>query len=93
MDIITVTGVSRGHCPPELVDVGYRIAKSCGGLPLFIVLVAGVLKEKKKEEDLWKEVEESLGSRNGGSLEEESMSLIEFSYKNIPHQIVSVVAS
>ncbi|KAL3336643.1 hypothetical protein AABB24_029346 [Solanum stoloniferum] len=68
-------------CPPELVDVGFRIAKSCGGLPLFIVLVAGVLKEEKKNEDSWKKVEESLGSGNGGSLEE-SMFLIEFSYKN-----------
>ncbi|XP_006348601.1 putative late blight resistance protein homolog R1B-23 [Solanum tuberosum] len=73
-------------CPPELVDVGFRIAKSCGGLPLFIVLVAGVLKEEKKNEDSWKKVEESLGSRNGGSLEE-SMSLIEFSYKNLPHHL------
>lgn len=55
-------------CPPELVDVGFRIAKSCGGLPLFIVLLTGVLKEKKKNEDSWKEIEESLGSHNGGSL-------------------------
>ncbi|WMV28107.1 hypothetical protein MTR67_021492 [Solanum verrucosum] len=73
-------------CPPELVDVGFQIAKSCGGLPLFIVLVAGVLKEEKKNEDSWKRVEESLGSRNGGNLEE-SMSLIEFSYKNLPHHL------
>ncbi|XP_070016652.1 putative late blight resistance protein homolog R1B-12 [Nicotiana sylvestris] len=41
-------------CPPELVDVGFRIAKSCGGLPLFIVLVAGVLKEKENKAELWK---------------------------------------
>ncbi|KAH0669065.1 hypothetical protein KY289_023558 [Solanum tuberosum] len=73
-------------CPPELVDVGYRIAKSCGGLPLFIVLVAGVLKEKEKKTDLWKQVEESLGSKNIGSLEE-SMSLIGFSYNNLPHHL------
>ncbi|KAF3679311.1 hypothetical protein FXO37_03915 [Capsicum annuum] len=74
------------RCPPELVDVGFRIAKSCGGLPLFIVLVAGVLKEEKKEADVWKEVEDSLGSRRIGSLEE-SMSLIGFSYKNLPHHL------
>ncbi|OIS96067.1 putative late blight resistance protein -like r1b-14, partial [Nicotiana attenuata] len=42
--------VFRGErCPPELGDVGLRIAKSCGGLPLSVVLVAGVLKEKKKK--------------------------------------------
>ncbi|XP_016488690.2 putative late blight resistance protein homolog R1B-16 isoform X1 [Nicotiana tabacum] len=73
-------------CPPELLDVGFRIAKTCGGLPLFIVLVAGVLKEKKKKAELWKEIEESLGSQNIGCLEE-SMSMIGFSYKNLPHQL------
>ncbi|TMW97857.1 hypothetical protein EJD97_004905 [Solanum chilense] len=73
-------------CPTELVDVGFRIAKSCGGLPLSIVLVGGVLKEKEKKEDLWKEVEESLGSKNIGSLQK-SMSLIGFSYKNLPHHL------
>ncbi|MCD7472621.1 hypothetical protein HAX54_013902 [Datura stramonium] len=79
--------VFRGEsCPPELVDVGFRIAKCCGGLPLFIVLVAGVLKEKKKKAKLWKEIEESLGSQNIGSLEE-TMSMIGFSYKNLPHQL------
>ncbi|XP_060214920.1 putative late blight resistance protein homolog R1B-17 [Lycium barbarum] len=79
--------VFRGEsCPPELVDVGFRIAKCCGGLPLFIVLVAGVLQEKKKKMELWKEIEESLGSQNIGSLEE-TMSMIGFSYKNLPHQL------
>ncbi|XP_060214919.1 putative late blight resistance protein homolog R1B-23 [Lycium barbarum] len=74
------------NCPPELVDVGFRIAKCCGGLPLSIVLVAGVLKEKTKKEELWKEIEERLGSRNIGSLEE-STSMIGFSYKNLPNQL------
>ncbi|CAN4121930.1 unnamed protein product [Withania somnifera] len=65
--------VFRGEsCPPELVDVGFRIGKCCGGLPLFIVLVA--------------EIEESLGLQNIGSLEE-TMSMIGFSYKNLPHQL------
>ncbi|OIS95828.1 putative late blight resistance protein -like r1b-14 [Nicotiana attenuata] len=73
-------------CPPELVDVGSRIAKCCGGLPLFIVIVAGVLKEKENKQDLWKEVEETLGSHNSGS-SEESMSLIGFSYKNLPQHL------
>ncbi|XP_049404521.1 late blight resistance protein R1-A-like [Solanum stenotomum] len=72
--------------PCELGDVGLRIAKRCGGLPLSIVLVAGVLKEKKKKADCWKEVEESLSSHNIGS-SEESMSIIGFSYKNLPNHL------
>ncbi|KAH0672216.1 hypothetical protein KY285_023205 [Solanum tuberosum] len=74
-------------CPPEIVDVGFRIAKICGGLPLFIVLVAGVLKEKKIiKAELWKEIEESLCLLNIDSLEE-SMSIIGFSYRNLPQQL------
>ncbi|KAH0669068.1 hypothetical protein KY289_023561 [Solanum tuberosum] len=73
-------------CPPEIVDVGFRIAKKCGGLPLFIVLVAGVLKEKKIKAELWNKIEESLDLLNIGSLEE-SMSIIEFSYRNLPQQL------
>ncbi|KAK4357507.1 hypothetical protein RND71_023117 [Anisodus tanguticus] len=76
----------RESYPPELVDIGYRIAKRCEGLPIFIVLVAGVLKKKKKKADLWEEAEQSLGSQNIGSLEK-SMFLIEFSYKNLPHHM------
>ncbi|KAH0754210.1 hypothetical protein KY290_024480 [Solanum tuberosum] len=73
-------------CPPEIVDVRFRIAKKCGGLPLFIVLVAGVIKEKKIKAELWKEIEESLGLLNIDSLEE-SMSIIGFSYRNLPHKL------
>ncbi|KAK4715627.1 hypothetical protein R3W88_013965 [Solanum pinnatisectum] len=74
------------NCPFELGDVGFRIAKSCGGLPLFIVLVASVLKEKNNKADLWKEVQESLDALNIGSLEE-SMSIIGFSYMNLPYHL------
>ncbi|MCD9643419.1 hypothetical protein HAX54_030885 [Datura stramonium] len=72
----------------KLLMSGFRIAKICGGLPLFIVLVAGVLKEKEIKAELWKEIEESLGLLNIGSLEE-SMSIIGFSYRNLPHQLKS----
>ncbi|KAG5604160.1 hypothetical protein H5410_025652 [Solanum commersonii] len=71
------------NCQPELGDVGFKIAKSCGGLPLFIVLVAGVLKEKNNKEDLWKKVEDSLDALSIDRLEE-SMSIIGFSYMNLP---------
>ncbi|KAK4731604.1 hypothetical protein R3W88_024592 [Solanum pinnatisectum] len=55
-------------------------------LPLSIVLVAGVLKEKKKIANCWKEVEESISSHNIGS-SEESMSIIGFSCKNLPNHL------
>ncbi|PHT33412.1 hypothetical protein CQW23_25212 [Capsicum baccatum] len=73
-------------CPSELRDIGFRLAKSCGGLPLFIVLVAGILKVKRKQVDWWKEVEERLDAQNMGSLGE-SMRIIGFIYRNLPHYL------
>ncbi|KAK6788874.1 hypothetical protein RDI58_012673 [Solanum bulbocastanum] len=74
---------SNPHDLPLLRD---DKTKSCGGLPLFIVLVAGVLKEKNNKADLWKEVEESLDALNISSLEE-SMSISGFSYMNLPYHL------
>ncbi|KAK6789113.1 hypothetical protein RDI58_012912 [Solanum bulbocastanum] len=73
-------------CPPKLKDVGFEISKCCRGLPLSVVLVAGVLKQKKKTLDSWKVVEQSLSSQRIGSLEE-SISIIGFSYRNLPHYL------
>ncbi|MCD9560517.1 hypothetical protein HAX54_019213 [Datura stramonium] len=47
-------------CPSELRDVGFRLAKICGGLPLFIVLVAGFVQASEDAVHLL----EDLISRN-----------------------------
>ncbi|MCE3050496.1 hypothetical protein HAX54_047382 [Datura stramonium] len=78
--------------PSELGDVGLRIEKSCGGLPFSIFLVAGVLKEKKKKADYWKEAEESLSSHSIES-SEESMSIIGFSYQEFTKPSKTVFSS
>ncbi|XP_074287903.1 putative late blight resistance protein homolog R1B-16 [Silene latifolia] len=46
--------------PKRLCQVGKRIAGKCGGLPLSIVTIAGVLKNKNETENSWKEIERSL---------------------------------
>ncbi|GMY32037.1 disease resistance protein RPM1-like [Fagus crenata] len=38
-----------GHCPPELVEFSNGIIKRCGGLPLAIVTIGGLLSTKKKD--------------------------------------------
>ncbi|KAF3437580.1 hypothetical protein FNV43_RR20336 [Rhamnella rubrinervis] len=46
--------VFRGReCPPDLTELGKKIAKSCGGLPLSIVLVGGTLAAEKKSHQVW----------------------------------------
>ncbi|XP_027073476.2 putative late blight resistance protein homolog R1A-3 [Coffea arabica] len=45
-------------CPPKLREVGFQIAKACSGLPLTVVLVAGIL--ANTEQNRWEEVAKSL---------------------------------
>nr|AAT38775.2 NB-ARC domain containing protein [Solanum demissum] len=50
-------------CSPLLKNVGLRIAKMCGQLPLSIVLVAGILSEMEKEVECWEQVANNLEDR------------------------------
>ncbi|XP_074285967.1 putative late blight resistance protein homolog R1A-3 [Silene latifolia] len=66
-------------CPNRLCEVGKGIAEKCGGLPLSIVMIAGVLRNKNGTEDGWKEIERSLDDHllNAGS------STVELSYRHL----------
>ncbi|KAM3359194.1 putative late blight resistance protein R1B-12 [Capsicum galapagoense] len=46
--------------PPELEKIGVQIARSCRGLPLAIVLVAGFLAKIEKQELCWRKVANDL---------------------------------
>ncbi|XP_027178107.1 putative late blight resistance protein homolog R1A-3 [Coffea eugenioides] len=67
-------------CPPELNKVGSQIAKLCRGLPLAVVLVAGILATTARNS--WKEVAKSLSSI---VLEDEyCKKTLELSYSHLP---------
>ncbi|XP_071912851.1 putative late blight resistance protein homolog R1A-3 [Coffea arabica] len=67
-------------CPPALSEVGSQIAKLCQGLPLAVVLVAGIL--ATTAQDSWEEVVKSLSSI---VLEDEyCMKSLELSYSHLP---------
>uniref|UniRef100_M1A730 Tospovirus resistance protein B n=2 Tax=Solanum tuberosum TaxID=4113 RepID=M1A730_SOLTU len=68
---------------PELYDVSLAVAERCKGLPLVIVLVAGIIKRKKTDASWWHEVNNSLLSYLGES-EEYSFSTMQLSYDNLP---------
>ena len=40
-------------CPPEMVEIGKKIAEKCQGLPLSIVVTAGVLSNTSETCDSW----------------------------------------
>lgn len=67
--------------PPELSKLRKQIAKDCKGLPLAVVLIAGLLAKKGLHLEGWKEIAETLG-RNIST--EGCISLLELSYKHLP---------
>ncbi|CAL5427698.1 unnamed protein product [Camellia sinensis] len=49
-------------CPPELIGIGKQIMKKCEGLPLAIVVIAGLLVKDNKAQESWKQVAQSVSS-------------------------------
>ncbi|KAL3515646.1 hypothetical protein ACH5RR_022548 [Cinchona calisaya] len=68
-------------CPPALNGVGMQIAKICKGLPLTVVVVAGIL--ASTEQDSWEEVANGLSSRTVVETEH-CINTIGLSYKYLP---------
>ncbi|KAK2997671.1 hypothetical protein RJ639_018963 [Escallonia herrerae] len=70
------------ECPPELKVPGSDIAKQCGGLPLAIVVIAGVLLRKEKTVRWWSRVSSRVGDFLGGDRE-----IFKISYENLPYYL------
>ncbi|KAK4427711.1 putative late blight resistance proteinR1A-4 [Sesamum alatum] len=49
-------------CPPQLESVGRKIAKDCGGLPIAIYVISGLLSEAERTQVFWEQVAEDLSS-------------------------------
>ncbi|CAI9118778.1 OLC1v1020388C1 [Oldenlandia corymbosa var. corymbosa] len=74
-----------GICPKELLGVGRFIVENCQGLPLAIVIMAGILEKVKKRKDCWAEIAEHLMSHiahDGGDTR--FVDILEFSYNHLP---------
>ncbi|KAH0674884.1 hypothetical protein KY285_022685 [Solanum tuberosum] len=70
-------------CPVVLEDVGQKIAQKCAGLPLSVVLVAGILETMEKEKHCWEQVVINLGSR----IRAKSEDIINLSYHVLPFHL------
>ncbi|KAF3437607.1 hypothetical protein FNV43_RR20363 [Rhamnella rubrinervis] len=67
---------------PNLEEPGRKLAKSCGGLPLSIVLLGGILASKEKSHRVWSRV---LGNVN--SYLAEGVSILKQSYNKLPREL------
>ncbi|WMV48527.1 hypothetical protein MTR67_041923 [Solanum verrucosum] len=75
----------KEDCPPELQDVSQAVAEKCKGLPLVIVLVAGIIKKRKMEESWWNEVKDALFDCLDRESEEYSLVTMQLSFDNLPN--------
>ncbi|KAK4375300.1 hypothetical protein RND71_005977 [Anisodus tanguticus] len=71
------------RCPTELLNVGLQVAKNCKGLPLVIVLVAGIIAQERQVTS-WLEVANNLSCH---VLEEQSMKILESSYDHLEEHL------
>ncbi|KAH6812636.1 hypothetical protein C2S51_021654 [Perilla frutescens var. frutescens] len=72
-------------CPPELEEIGKKIVRSCGGLPLSIVVIGGILASSGFEREYWEHIEENLNSILMNSENNEQCSkILEMSYNQLP---------
>ncbi|KAL6544589.1 hypothetical protein OROMI_023451 [Orobanche minor] len=73
-------------CPPILEKVGKKIAAICEGLPLAIVVVAGILSKAEKTMEYWNEVAEKKNSIFRDAYDEMSEVLYP-SYRQLPEYL------
>ncbi|XP_073121143.1 putative late blight resistance protein homolog R1A-10 [Henckelia pumila] len=74
----------NGSCPPELEVLGKTIAKNCGGLPLAIVVIGGLLAKSDKTTLSWKHFAENLNSIINSEDKDKCLEILYLSYNNLP---------
>ncbi|XP_059638543.1 putative disease resistance RPP13-like protein 3 [Cornus florida] len=76
----------KESCPIDLIEIGKEIAKKCGGLPLAIVVISGLLAKKDKTEEWWKHVSGSVGSYIISD-SEQYLDTLALSYNHLPQHL------
>ncbi|KAL8557560.1 hypothetical protein ACS0TY_004851 [Phlomoides rotata] len=84
--LLKQTMITNGEdCPPELEDIAKDIARSCSGLPLTVVLVAGILSTVVKTQASWEKIAKNVNSVVDGQVDK----ILSLSYRLLPHHLRS----
>ncbi|KAH0662601.1 hypothetical protein KY284_027532 [Solanum tuberosum] len=73
-------------CPSDLLEAGLQVAQHCKGLPLVIVLIAGIIKKMERHPSMWMEVANDLSSHVLG---EKSTKVMQSSYDHLEGHLKS----
>lgn len=78
-------GLRTMYCPNDLVEIGKRIARKCGGLPLALVVIGGLLAKADKTRFAWERVEKNVTSTTANDEnDEQCMKILRLSYSQLP---------
>ncbi|KAL3336927.1 hypothetical protein AABB24_029552 [Solanum stoloniferum] len=84
-ELLKIKVFGNENCSSLLEKVGQEIARKCRGLPLSIVLVAGILSKMEKTEECWSQVAKYFGSY----IASDPKAIIELSYQHLPYYLKS----
>ncbi|XP_052290099.1 disease resistance protein RPM1-like [Citrus sinensis] len=85
---------SGGCCPSELKELSQDILAKCGGLPLAIVAVGGLLSSKNRVVSEWKKLFDRLGSILGSDPHlKDCNRVLSEGYYALPHHLKSCLLS
>ncbi|XP_057488182.1 putative late blight resistance protein homolog R1A-10 [Actinidia eriantha] len=76
----------RETCPPQLTEIGKHISKKCQGVPLVIVVVAGILTNEEKSPDQWEKVGKTLNLQMTAD-PQIWLKTLALSYNHLPHHL------
>ncbi|WMV48334.1 hypothetical protein MTR67_041719 [Solanum verrucosum] len=68
------------NASPVLVDIGKSIVRRCGGIPLAIVVTAGMLRARERTEHAWNRVLERIGH----NIQDGCAKVLALSYNDLP---------
>ncbi|XXG71039.1 hypothetical protein AAC387_Pa07g0381 [Persea americana] len=74
------------YCPSELEEIGRKIFAKCGGLPLAILVLGGLLSRKDQTPSAWSKVLESVTSDHPESFEQ-CRKILALSYWDLPYYL------
>ncbi|XP_019229988.1 PREDICTED: putative late blight resistance protein homolog R1B-12 [Nicotiana attenuata] len=81
--LLSLKVFGKEDCPPQLGEVGKQIAQKCRGLPLSVVVIAGLLSRTNRTYDDWKQIGDNVNSHIC-STSEQCLAILALSYNYLP---------